>query len=51
MLLVNDPLLETWKPDFTTSGQPSPVWTRLTFEGQEFRRSTVGGVGGRGLDA
>ena len=31
MLLYDKPSLEKWSPDFSSSGQSSPVWTRLKY--------------------
>jgi hypothetical protein len=32
MLLCDQPSIEKWSPDFTTSGLSSPVWTRVKYE-------------------
>ena len=39
MLQVRGPLIEPWRPDFTSSEQRSPAWTRLSFEGHELSNS------------
>lgn len=39
MLIVDDPSTEGWSPDFSSSGQGSPKWTRLQFAGLELANS------------
>src|SRR5688500_17319503 len=34
MLLCDAPEFERWKPDFSSSGQESPDWTRVTCAGE-----------------
>src|SRR5690242_359655 len=35
MLLCDAPEFERWMPDFSTSGQRSPEWTRVTCGGEQ----------------
>jgi hypothetical protein len=30
MLAVRSACFETWQPDFSSSGQPEPTWTRVS---------------------
>jgi hypothetical protein len=33
------PLVEQWSPDFSSSGLPNPIWTRVKFRGAELYNS------------
>jgi hypothetical protein len=35
MIMCRDCTVETWSPDFSSSGQSNPIWTRVRFEGAE----------------
>ena len=39
LLLIDHPTTETWRPDFGSSGQGSPKWTRLQGGGHELANS------------
>jgi hypothetical protein len=39
VLLVQDALTESWTPDFGSSGESSPTWTRLVADGLELANS------------
>lgn len=39
MLVARDLSTESWRPDFGSSSQGSPTWTRLLFEGRELANS------------
>ncbi len=39
MFFCDNPTLEIWNPDFSTSGLPSPTWTRVKYGGVELCNS------------